>query len=324
MPKKNAISPSLFSLQKQGFTLTSLISQKISETDEALVQKLIELGGKEEEIIYGLAYSGKSGLVKLHIDKCSMPKKDALIGQAIKGYARAGNFQAIYNFSNYREHLNKIVLGCAQAGNKEKLNPILANDLSLFEFAVEGFADGEHTDLLSNLIIGTRFYPQAIFYAARAGNIALTTDLLKACNVDFNSIFVCQKYSTNTLNNQAQINKFSLINQAVKGLATGGHFKDAAAALDRGASIVQCIAGLQDTFGYNNPAPILILLKHVKNSQVKDKLNDQVTQISQDTTTEKTHEPELYDSSTITIEALVKKAEELMHVSSKMAGSISP
>ena len=246
-----------------------------SENDE--IVKLIDLGGKVEDAIYGFAFAGNVRQVKRLLEGCPEAQKTFYIGYAIKGYARAGNFDAIYEIPNYQDSMKDMVIGLAQAGNKEKLQPILDKNIKLFAQTVEGYAEGNHQSLLIKLIKGTSFYPKAIFYAARSGHTTLVNALLKDCgvSVDF-KVESLNGDGSSTLKSQSQINAYSLLNYAVKGYASGGHFKEVAALLERGASISQCIFSIQDGNGLYHLDPFYVLLSYVKNEDIASKVLDQI------------------------------------------------
>lgn len=277
----STIKSTFLKLQYDGFNITSYIAKETEEQDTSehhAIDKILALGGNVEDAVYGFAFAGNVRQVNKLLENCPSTKRTVSIGQAIRGYVRVGNLDAVYEIPNYREYMKEMVIGLAQAGNKEKLQPILDKKIHFFAQAVEGYSEGNHEVLLKKLIKGTCYYPQAIFYAARSGHTTLVNSLLTDCGVssDF-KVETLDAGSSDSLKNQSQINAYALLNHALQGYASGCHFKEAAALLDRGASIYQCISSIQDeNDSLSNIEPYFVLLSHVENKEIATQILGQI------------------------------------------------
>ncbi|MCL5272985.1 MAG: hypothetical protein M1486_06785 [Gammaproteobacteria bacterium] len=277
----STIKSTFLRLKYDGFNITSYIAKETEELDTSeshAIDKIIALGGNVEDAVYGFAFAGNVRQVNKLLENCPSAKQTVAIGQAIRGYVRAEHFDAVYEIPNYREYMKEMVIGLAQAGNKEKLQPILDKKIHFFAQAVEGYSEGNHELLLKKLIKGTCYYPQAIFYAARSGHTTLVNSLLADCgvSVDF-KVESLEPDSSDSLKNKSQINAYTLLNHAVQGYASGRHFKEAAALLERGASIYQCISSIQDE---NEPQinfePYFVLLSYVESKEIATQILGQI------------------------------------------------
>jgi hypothetical protein len=270
MPKIQTVKSAFINLHSDGLTLTSQLAK---DKEVNAVKQLIDFGAVIADAVYGAALAQDEDQVNTYLDECPESEMTAYTGNAIRGYARAGNFEAIYAIKEYKEYLYDLVVGWAQAGRADKLKPLIIKDMSLLPAAVEGYADCNHAELLINLLKGTNLYPKAIYYAARSKHPDLVTALLKECGVtDHQKVNLKATQSASTLKRQAQINTHSLFNDAVKGFTAGCHFKEAALLLERGASISLCL----DELPVQNIEPFLVLLCYVSDKSISAALIEQI------------------------------------------------
>lgn len=270
-----SIIQSVFLAQEvNGMNLTSYLAE---QGDDKAVQKLIALGGKLDDAAYGYAMAGnKEQLVNL-LEACPESQHAACIGKMVRGFARTGRFDEIYELENYRQYKDDLLIGLAQSGNQTKITPLLDREITLFAQVVEGYASCNQGQLLTKLIKGTSYYPLAIYHAARSGHTDLVNDLLVQCGID-------SDYRLNVPSSPApatikDINAYALLNWALKGYMAGRYFNDAVKLLERGASVTQCVLDLKDTNGSPSHELYFAFLAHVKDSALRETvLNKMVNQ----------------------------------------------
>jgi len=232
----NTIKTVFLNFQSDGLNLTSFLAAE--GQDEALEQ-VMGFGGTTKDAIYGYAYAGNTDKVSDLLAQCNEINKNSLTAFAIRGLARAGHFDSIHAIPDYRNHMNDIMFGMAQAGNKSKIGAFLDKKPQFFPQVIAGYADCNQGEHLKKLLPGTNYYPLAIYHAARSGHTKLVDELLRECGVNAD-------YVSDSTTSISQINAYSLLNHAIKGYTAGRHFNDAVALLQRGASISECLSELHD------------------------------------------------------------------------------
>lgn len=259
-----------------------LMSYLASQGNNEAVQKLVHMGQKPEEALYGYALAGDEAQVAKILASIDASDKDTFslcTGQLIKGYARGGHFKPIYALSNYKDYSSDFVVGIAQAGNRDSVTGLLDRNIGLFKNAVEGYASANQGDLLSKLIKGTSYYPTAIYHAARAGHSTLVTNLLQQCCISLYER-VAPSLSGEDSDLPAsfmEINSYSFLNKAMEGYMAGLHFSNAIALLARGASIRLCIAALTDSHGLPSKELYLAFLAHIDEASLREKVLGQMS-----------------------------------------------
>lgn len=259
------IQSSFLAQEANGMNLTSYLAK---QGDDKAVQKLIALGGKLEDEAYGYAMAGnKEQLVRL-LETCPKSRRAACTGKMVRGFARTGRFDEIYEIEDYRQYKDDLLIGLAQSGNQAKITHLLDRDIALFAQVVEGYASCNQGQLLTKLIKGTSYYPLAIYHAARSGHTDLVNDLLVQCGIG-------PDYKFNGLTSPAShaikdINAYALLNGALKGYVAGRHFNDAVKLLERGASVAQCVLDLKDTNGSPSHELYFAFLAHIKDLVLRE------------------------------------------------------
>lgn len=213
MSTLNFISNVFFNFRENNLNLLNYLAYHAKNHE---VQKLIDLGWKEEDAVFGYALAGQQ-----------KPNESHYPGSVIRGYARGGirDYADICSMEAYLDNREYAVLGFAEAGKNKEVILLLSEDISLFEHAVIGYASCNHKDLLLQLISGTRYYPQAVYNAARSRHNLL---------VDF----LLAQFSASDNHDSLDY----LMNFAAKGYVAGCHFAEASILLDKGASVSQCVA----------------------------------------------------------------------------------
>ena len=267
MSKIDIIQHVFLPLDVNGMTLASHLAQMGQHES---LQQLIDLGGSYEDAIYGYALAGHIAEVGSFLETCHESKKAVCTGWAIRGYARAGNFDCIYAIKNYRDYMVDFLIGVAEAGNKEKVTAMLDKRINLFAHAVHGYSSCNHRELLSNLITGTRYYPLAIYHAAHSGHTTLVNDLLLQCGVSTDyQITPSLQGSGDARSGTININAYSLLGHALQGYVAGRHFNDAAIMLARGASITQGLTELKDVKGLPTHTLYIAFLAYIKDATLR-------------------------------------------------------
>ncbi len=268
------IQSAFFVQEANGMNLTSYLAE---QGDDKAVQKLIALGGKLEDAVYGYAMAGnKEQLIDL-LETCPQSQHAACIGKMVRGFARTGRFDEIYEVKDFRQYKDDLLIGLAQSGNQTKVTPLLDRDITLFAKVVEGYASCNQSQLLTKLIKGTSYYSLAIYHSTRSGHTELVKDLLGQCGID-------PDYRFNNSTSPApttikDINAYALLNSALKGYVAGRHFNEAVKLLERGASITQCVLDLKETNGLPSHELYFAFLAHVKDSALRETvLNKMVNQ----------------------------------------------
>jgi hypothetical protein len=270
----NIIKTAYINLSENGVTLTSYLAH---ERNVDGVKKALELGGKREDAIYGAAWAGDVEQVNLYLEECSEDEKQACFASAVKGYARAGaaGEKALSDFPNVQSS-PELIIGWAQAGKKEQLDRAVAHNLTLLHYVVEGYAETNREKDLKNILKGTRFHSKAIFYAARAGNRNLVTELLKDFGINpEDRIIINEKGRLRSSEQEIEkIERYTLFSEAARGYVEGRHFKEAAAMLDRGANTSLSLGQLP----VDDVESQLILLCYAKNKDVAALLLERIKQ----------------------------------------------
>lgn len=260
-----------FALDTDGMNLISHLAQQMNH--EA-VDEMLKHGGSLADAIYGYASMKNSDQVNRLLATCDESNKKQCIGSALKGYARANDSEKVFATPDYRNYMADLVLGFAQAGNKSQVTTLLDRQIKFYSQAVEGYASANKGAFLKLLVKGTRFYPLAIFHAARAGHIDLVTDLLKECGVppDFRPARSVSPPGGKPPVSIIDIAAYGWLNEAVKGYMAGRHFNEAIALLDRGASITHCLNELKDTEGKPTHDLYIAFLAHIEDASLREKV----------------------------------------------------
>lgn len=259
------IKSSFLAQQANGMNLTSYLAE---QGDDKAVQMLLALGGNLEDAAYGYAMAGNKEQLVHTLKACPKSQNVACISKMVRGFARTGRFDEIYEIEDYRQYKDDLLIGLAQSGNQTKVTSLLDRDITLFAQAVEGYASCNQGQLLTKLIKGTNYYPLAIYHAARSGCTDLVDDLLVQCGIGHD-------YRFNSLTSPASIamkdiNAYALLNWALKGYVAGRHFNDAVKLLERGASVTQCVLDLKDINGSPNHELYFAFLAHIKGSALRE------------------------------------------------------
>lgn len=258
------IQEAFINLQYRGFTIASCLAQhkKIDALNTVLT-----LGAKVEDAIYGAALAGDVELVNHYLGEQPIP---SYISSAVRGYARAGHFDAIYGLPDYKVYLKERVYGASQGGLTREVENWVTKQYSLLSSAVGGFVDANDPSTLMDLIKGTCHYNSAIYHAARSGSTVLVEKLLAACGVKENP----ESFSTRgALEQEAQLSARSYLNQAANGFAAGCHYKEAALMLERGADCSLCLSEITK---YSSLEPFFVLYSSVQNEEIAANLLEQM------------------------------------------------
>jgi len=268
--KIKTIKSAFLNFTENGMTLLSYLAMKGLDNE---VDRVINMGGKIEDAIYGYGINNNTTMVEKYLKKAPEDKVTDYTRMAIKGFARGGYFTTLQWPDGYRKHKKEILIGLAEAGKKGEVTAMLDADISLFACAVEGYASGNQGEYLKKLITGTGFFPLAIYYAARSKNTYLVNDILQQWGIDRSYVVLpFQKIENeNAIVRKKNSNAYSLLSEAAKGYAAGHHFAEAAQMLERGASVVSCVAELADIkrHGWPNIELHKVLYTHITNSEVK-------------------------------------------------------
>jgi hypothetical protein len=260
MTTLRTIEDAFINLQYRGFTIASYLAQhkKIDALDHILTR-----GAKVEDAIYGSALASDVEQVNKYLGDAPTP---SYIGSAIRGYARAGNFDAILALPDYKKYLKERVLGASQGGASKQIESWLIKDYSLLSSAIEGSVDANNTATLMNILKGTAYYPHAIYHAARSGSTALVEELLEVCGVKKDSE---SSAHLSAQEREAQLSARSLLNQAANGFVAGGHYKEAALMLERGADCSLCLSEIAED---RSLEPFLALYCSIQNEEIASNL----------------------------------------------------
>lgn len=265
MTTLNTIQNAFINMQFRGLTVASCLAQQ-NKIDA--LEKVIALGAKVEDAIYGAALSGNTELVNKLVG--SQPKPGHL-GSAIRGYARMGRFKEIYEIPDYKNYLNDRILGSAQGGYDKQIDPWLVKNYSLLSLVVKGYVDAKDSKYLMNILPGTIYYPNAIYHAARSRRTTFVNKLLEECGIKPNlKLNINSEKNQSNIKTEAKLSAFSYLNQAANGYIAGGHYKEAAEMLERGADISLCI----DEIGgvYDNLEPYLALYCSISDENIANSL----------------------------------------------------
>ncbi|MDR3501327.1 MAG: hypothetical protein P4L79_01945 [Legionella sp.] len=263
MTTLRTIQDAFINLQYRGFTIASYLAQhkKMDALD-----KILDLGAKVEDAIYGAALASDVEQVNKYLGSDPAP---SYICSAIRGYARAGNFDAILELPDYKKYLKERVLGASQGGASKQIESWLIKDYSLLSSVVEGSVDADNTATLMNILKGTVYYPHAIYHAARSGSTALVEELLDVCGVKEDSE---SSAHLSALEREAQLSARSFLNQAANGFVAGGHYKEAALMLERGADCSLCLSEIAK----DRLEPFLALYCSIQNEEIATNLLEQM------------------------------------------------
>ena len=275
MSKAGIIKSAFIGLMENNLSLVSYLAK--NGCDSAVTQAL-KVGGKIEDAMYGYALAGNKAKVKGLIDSANDEARPTLLGSAIRGFAATGDSISIQGIEGYKAYKAQRVLGMAEAGKKDEVIAALDKNPALFPYAVEGYATSNHGEHLKKLIKGTRFYPLAIYHAARAGNNDLVDGLLKEQGVSKDYIVSALSSSLSSAENT---NAFALLNQAIRGYTAGHHFTEAALLLSRGASISQCIGELKSPEGSVSIELIFALLAHINDERIRTNLVEHIARLGE-------------------------------------------
>lgn len=255
-----------------GFSLVSFLA---SQRDKN-VSSWLQWGGKIEDAAYGYALGGHNDLLAKTLALCPKEKQIEVRRYAMRGLARAGHTTTIYQMDDYRSYKADLVMGFAQAGEKDKVNFFLSHDVTLFPWAVRGYASANQKAHLTQLITGTCYYSQAIYEAAKAGYDDLVDDLLSQCGVHLTALTLFNR--PGAMASHDDINAYALLNHALSGYVRGRHFNKAVGLLEIGASITHAIFSL-DNCSPPSDEVCLAFLVHIKNptlqTKVFEKINEQ-------------------------------------------------
>lgn len=254
----HTIRDAYINLQYHGLTLVSCLAQH--EKIDAL-EKVIALGAKIEDVIYGAALANNTELIKKYLGE---HPSESYISSAIRGYSRAGNFNAIYKLPGYKNHLDERILGASQGGFSKQIESWLLKDYGLLSAAVKGYVDATDYTPLLNILKGTSLYPQAIYFAARSGCTSLVDILLAECGVKKDT-----KYPLHSDKTQVQLSARSYLNQAANGYVAGNHYQEAAKMLEAGADISLCVSEIGT---YSNLEPFLALYCAINEGETEKSL----------------------------------------------------
>lgn len=273
MTKMGIIQSAFLEQEVNGKNLVSYLAE---QGNDNAVQKLIALGGKLEDAVYGYALAGNTEQLAKLLEICPTSQLAVCMGKMVRGFARANLFDEVYAIKEYRQYKNDMLIGLAQSGNQVKVTSLLDRDISLFAQVVEGYASGNQGQLLTKLIKGTSYYPLAIYHAARSAHTDLVNDLLGQCGI--NSDY---RFNGVTSPSSKDINAYALLNWALKGYVVGRHFKDAVKLLERGASVTQCVLDLKDVNGLPSHELYFAFLAHINEPALRGMvLNQMMTQAS--------------------------------------------
>lgn len=264
MNKIDIIKSVFLSHEENGINLTSYLAK---QGNSSAVQKLIILGAKEEDAAYGYAIASNQEKITQLLKACQIEKQSAIIAKIIKGYARSGCLDKIYELEDYQQYKKDLLVGLAQNENYPEVTSLLDRDISLFPEAVEGYASTNRAKLLTQLIKGTKLYPHAIYYAARSGHTELVKDLLMQCGIKPDYSYTPQS-SSSAIEIQ-EINAYSMLNIALKGYITGRHFYDAIGLLARGANISQAVLDLKIETGLPSFELYFAFLNYIKDPTLR-------------------------------------------------------
>lgn len=268
MTTLRTIQEAFINLQYRGFTIASCLAQH--QKMDAL-DKILSLGAKVEDAIYGAALAGDKELVNKYLGNEPSP---SYLRSAIRGYARSGNANAIYELPDYKAYLDERVLGASQGGFSKQIESWLIKDYSFLSSVVEGYVDTNDPAQVINILKGTIYHSKAIYYAARSGCTSLVEALLEECGVKKDSKYNIHPNKTlSTLEREAHISALSYLNEAANGYVAGAHYKEAAKMLERGADVSLCLSEMAD---YNNLEPFIALYCSINDEEVAKSLEDQL------------------------------------------------
>ncbi|KTC65422.1 Uncharacterised protein (plasmid) [Legionella adelaidensis] len=265
MSKMAMIKGAFLDFQENGKTLVSYFAEM---GHHEIVRYLIEeLGGKWEDAFYGYALARNRDQILALLRECPEERKGMCIEQAIRGFAQVEDFESVGAIDETRSYKPFYLLGRAQSGKKESVVTMVNREIRLFAKAVEGFASANQGTQLIAFIEGTRFYPQAIYHAAKSGHSDLVNELLKKCGISPST-----KVNPKNLRNAKEIDIYGLFNHAVKGYLAGRHFREAGDFIERGASYTQAMGELNDSSGMPDTALFLTFLAHIKNEAKRQEI----------------------------------------------------
>ncbi|MDP3268433.1 MAG: hypothetical protein Q8M40_05225 [Legionella sp.] len=209
------------------FNGENLVVKLAYEHHDKEVNSLIAEGGSKKDAIYGYAWGG-------HFDKVETlysENKD-LIPFAVAGYCRGGFgdkvLQLISAHPGIEEEIKKnAVYGYAQAGNKTQVLLALKSSSKYLLMAILGASSTNQKEWLTELLTGTKFYPQAIQEAAKNGHFTLYKYLINCLGVQMQPAVSMDKETLNCI---------KYLNIALKGCISGAHIKEVAHLISLGAN----------------------------------------------------------------------------------------
>lgn len=212
---------------KDGFNLICL---KAFEGNRDRVWELISAGACPYDAVYGAAFGGRHDLV----DEILVKHPD-LRTAAAHGYARADNESKLAEMKDDSLKLS-IATGHAEAGKETQVRAALNAIDGKKNYLPQVFcalAVAGQSKLLLELIEGTRFYPQALRAAAKAGRSELVRALLAQISIDLDKLDLKPGSSAK-----------EQIHFALKGYSEGRHFPEVVELLHKGASPSLCLEAL--------------------------------------------------------------------------------
>jgi hypothetical protein len=269
MNKIKIIGSAFLGFTENGINLMSYLAMK--NQDEA-VRRMVDLGGKISDAIYGYAMAGNIDKVNELINNASKLELNDCIASAIRAFARRGDFDHLQSMNNYKNFKVARIIGLAEGEKKLEVTNILDTNINLFPYVVEGYAIGNHGTCLKKLIKGTSFYPLAIYHAARSGHSTLVNELLMDCGVNIDFILSPLNENKHSTEKRSNIAAYSLLNEAANGYLAGCHFSDASAILTRGASVTLCFSELDWSNGLPNHEIYMALLAHIEDQKIREEV----------------------------------------------------
>ena len=154
------------------------------------------------------------------------------------GLAQGGHLSELHKIAELSNYKGELIIGYALAGNVKQVATLANRSPEHFNLAIKGYALAGHQTALLELVAGTRFYGDAIFYAAKAGHVRLVEKILEQAGVHLAG-------ENQQITKSEQVRQQGFINQAITGYCQGLHLVAAADLLADGGNIQTALDGLK-------------------------------------------------------------------------------